>query len=115
MDLKITEVTGLITVLIALSSFIIYIDNKYIDTTEFTEIVGLLATTMYENRLSYLKEELVYEYTLPNDKDNTRIIALKTRIESIKKNREKFLNTGHLPIGDAVTINRAALKKVILE
>jgi len=114
MNIKFAELSGLATILIALASVVIYIDNKYVDTDEFAEVVGLIATTMYDRRINDLTQTLKYEYN-HKPKNLEYIKYLEGRIEFVKKNREKFLESGHLPIGDAITVNRGALKKVLID
>jgi len=114
MNNKFAELSGLATIFIAMTSVIIYIDDKYVDTDEFSEVVGLIATTMYDRRISDLTQTLKYEYNHGSE-DLEYIKFLEGRIVIVKKNRERFLDSGHLPIGDAITVNRGALKKVLMD
>jgi len=113
METRLAEITGIVVIITALTSMLHYVDNKYMDTTEFLEIFGMLATTMYDRRISDLTQDLYYEQSAELENDE-RIKFLKSRIVYVKKNRQIFLDTGHLPIGDAININRKALKKVLL-
>ena len=113
-NLVIAGVSVLITVITAIVGFYNYIEEHFIDEYEFSSAYGMYVAYSYNSHIAMFTEVLNFYLEQPKSPEvDEKIKHLKAIIARIKKERETFLTTGHLPTGDQIHINRRSLQEML--
>lgn len=115
---NVSAIVMTISILTALVSggygLLIWADTRYTSRATFTLLAVRVLVVTYDTRIDALsqREKFILEFQ-PDDTDELNFI--RNQIKSVKYNRDLFLRSAHVPIGNTIRVNQAGLTPVFIQ